>query len=80
MKLFLTYVLPIAEYATLIWNPTELGLCEKLERVQRRFTQYLVGREKPSYADRLQIHKAPTLKVRRGATDIITTTKFCMVI
>ena len=75
MKFFLTFVRSIVEYAKPIWNPTELGLCKKNERVKRRFTQYLFGRERPSYADRLQILNAPTLKVRRDATDIITTYK-----
>ena len=68
MKLFLTFVRPIVEYTTPIWNPTELGLYEKIERVQRRFTKYLFGCERPSYADRLQILNAPTLKLRRDAT------------
>ena len=37
--------------------------------------QYLFGCERPSYADKLLILDAPTLKVRRDATDIITTYK-----
>ena len=32
IKLFLTFVRPIVEYATPIWNLTELGLYEKIER------------------------------------------------
>ena len=76
MKLFLTFVRPILEYATSIWNPTELGLCVKIERDKEDyFTQYLFRRERPSYAERLQILNAPTLKVRRDAADIITTCK-----
>ena len=75
MKLFLTFVRPIVEYATPIWNPTELGQCEKIEMVQRRFTLYLFGHERSSYANRLQILIAPTLKVRGDATNIITTYK-----
>ena len=75
MKLFLTFLRPIVEYATPIWNLTKQGLCEKIKRVQRRFAQYIFGRKRPSYADRLQILNIPSLKVRRNAVGILMTNK-----
>ena len=39
LKLFITYVRPIVEYASSVWNPTLIGLRSEVENVQRRFTK-----------------------------------------
>ena len=38
MKLFLMYIRASLEYASIIWNPREIGVTMQLERVQLRFT------------------------------------------
>ncbi len=65
MRLFTVFVRPMLEYASPLWNPQDVGMCEQLEKVQRRYTQYLFGRHRPSYDDRLQLLHVPRLSVRR---------------
>ena len=61
MKLFLIYIQPSLEYASIIWNPREIGANMQLERVQRRFTCRLFGWSTPSYKDRLALLGVPSL-------------------
>ena len=45
VKAFNSYVRPVLEYANAssIWSPTQIGLINRLESVQRRFTKRLPG-------------------------------------
>ena len=45
----------ILEYASNIWSPTQIGLIDKLESVQRRFTKRIPDFEILSYSERLSL-------------------------
>ena len=53
VKAFNTYVRPVLEYASSIWSPTQIGLINRLESVQRRFTKRLPGIGHLTYRERL---------------------------
>jgi hypothetical protein len=44
-KAFITYIQPILEYGSIIWNPTKKYLIDKLENVQRRYTKRISSLE-----------------------------------
>ena len=52
-------------YATPVWNPSQLGLINTIESVQRKFTKQLPGLSTFSYYERLQILQLQTLEHRR---------------
>ena len=65
MKLFLIYIRPSLEYASITWNPREISANKQLERVQRRLTRRIFGWSTPSYDDRLALFGVPSLNTRR---------------
>jgi hypothetical protein len=71
-KLYTTYVRPIVEYLTVIWNPESVSLSDSVERVQRRFTKRIHGLP---YEERLRILELDTLSARRKHIDLITAYK-----
>ena len=74
MNLFKTYVRPILEYNTAIWNPHLLGDIANVERVQRRFTKMVCQKQNISfegYLDRLRLLQLDTLEIRRVKSDLI---------
>ena len=42
-KMFVTYIRPLLEYNSNIWNPTHKYLVDKLENVQRQFTKRITS-------------------------------------
>lgn len=74
---FTTYVRPILEYSSEIWNPRLNNLKEKIEKVQRFYSrralykckQYDINSPKP-YHERLKILNLDTLELRRKITDL----------
>ena len=46
-NVFATYIRPLVEYTSQVWNPIDIGLCEALERVQRCFTHRIFGLRRP---------------------------------
>ena len=70
MKLFVVYVRPILEYASVIWNPIYTRQIKDIEDVQRRFTKRLPGLKKLSYEDRLKNLNMSTLESRRNLADL----------
>jgi len=54
---------------------TQIGLIDKLESVQRRFTKRIPGFESLSYSDRLSLLDLESLELRRLRADLITTYK-----
>ena len=70
MRAFLTYVRPLVEYASPVWNPTAITLIDKLERVQRRFTKRLPGYGQLSYGQRLKQLNLRSLQYRRLVADL----------
>jgi Reverse transcriptase (RNA-dependent DNA polymerase) len=71
VKLFTSYIRPVLEYASIVWNPCEVGLSNRLESVQRRFTRQLFPYPAPEYDDRLRVINLPQLQTRRLAADLI---------
>ena len=74
-QVLITYVRPLTEYASVLWNPADVGSCVQLERIQRRFTLRMFGRNPPAYEERLCALGMPTLQLRRRALDLIVTYK-----
>ena len=70
-KVFVTYVRPILEYNSVIWNPTELYLIDLIERVQRSFTKRIQPLSKLFYQGRLAKLKLDSLEIRRLRFDLI---------
>ncbi|GMT29845.1 hypothetical protein PFISCL1PPCAC_21142, partial [Pristionchus fissidentatus] len=56
IKAYKIYIRPLLESSTVIWNPTAIGLVNRLENVQREFTRRVLKRSQHhplSYLDRL---------------------------
>ena len=72
MKAFNSFVRPILEFSSVIWNPMATrGNINKIESVQRRFTKRLSGFGKLCYESRLTVLKTESLERRRLQTDLI---------
>ena len=56
---------PLLEYASPAWNPTQIGLIETIEKVQRTFTKRLQGFSNSSYKDRLKTLRKQNHEHRR---------------
>jgi len=71
MKAFIVYVRPMLEFSSTVWNPmTKQNIC-KVESVQKRFTNRLVGLSKISYNRWLEMLNIESLKKRRLRSDLI---------
>jgi len=75
LKLFISLVRPILEYAIEVWWPFLHKHIIAVERVQRRFTKRIIGLQNLSYGERLRTLNISSLwwRFRRGA--LITTFK-----
>ena len=62
---FKTYVRPILEYASVVWNPFRICDINNIEIVQRRFTKKIIWTLNLSYEDRLTYLKLDRLEIRR---------------
>ena len=67
---FKTYVRPIFEYASVVWNPYRIVDINNIENVQRRFTKKVLWRKQLSYENRLEYLKLDRLEIRRIQFDI----------
>jgi len=65
IRAFKVYIRPILEYASNIWSPIQIGLNDKLESVQRRFTKRIPGFESLSYSERLSLLNLESLELCR---------------
>ena len=68
---FKTYILPIMEYCSPIWNPHLLHDIDRLEKVQRSFTKRLFGLRDKTYNARLIACRLVSLELRRLQIDLI---------
>ena len=66
------YVRPLLEYNSIIWSPSQIGLINNIESVQRSFTNRLPGFNNLSYADRLLYLNLQSLEHRRLFYDLVT--------
>lgn len=67
-KLFSTYVRPLLEYCTPLWSPVKIVHKEKIEKVQKRFTNAIFSRNglyHVSYKERLATLGENSLKLRK---------------
>ena len=69
--LYITYIRPLVESSTPIWNPYLLSDINKIESVQRKFTKRLPGLRHFSYSERLHQLKLCSLETRRIHFDLI---------
>ena len=70
VKAFVTYVRPIVEYASPVWNPTAKTLIAKIEAVQRRYIKRLPGYSCLTYGQRLERLNLQSLENRRLMADL----------
>jgi len=70
-KAFVTYVRPIVEYASNVWNPYLLKHINAIERVQRRFSKRIPSLKDLSYSERLAVLDLEPLELRRLKADLV---------
>ena len=78
LRAYITYVRPIVEYATVIWNPYLNKDIESIEQIQRSYTKKICSRCKipfNTYKDRLYMLSIRSLQYRRLEADLIMTFK-----
>ena len=69
------YVRPLLEYASPVWNPSQINLINTLEAVQRKFTKRIPGVSDIAYSEpteRLKILNLQFLEHRRLQFDLVT--------
>lgn len=71
LPLFITYVRPLLEYASSVWNLGYAGDLRQLESVQRRWTKEIGGMRDMEYSQRLQLLNLYSVKGRLLRHDII---------
>ena len=65
IRAFQIYVRPLVECSSQIWSPSNVGLINFVESIQRSFTKRIIGFRNLSYAERLAKIKLPSLEHRR---------------
>ena len=70
-KAFVPYVRPILEYCSPVWSPHHVGMINKIENVQRRFTKRIDNMSNLTYDDRLEILNFDSLYARRIKQDLV---------
>ena len=68
---YITFVRPIIEYATQVWNSSVLKYISDLENVQKNFTYCIRSIKHLSYAERLAVLNLEPLELRRLKVDIV---------
>ena len=72
VKAYQSYVLPLLEYCSPVWNPTAVGDILSLESVQRYFSRRLCSQFVDStYIERLTKLGIKTLEYRRLVADLV---------
>lgn len=71
VRAFITYVRPLLEYSTSVWNPHLFCDINNIENIQRRFTKRFFGKSQISYDDRLKTLGLDRLELRRIHVDAI---------
>ena len=70
-KAYITYIRPLLEYNSNIWNPKQVYFIDLLESVQRAFTKRVKAISKLSYTERLAIFNLEPLELRRLRYDLV---------
>ena len=71
LPLFTTYVRPLLEYASSVWNLGYVGDIRQLESVQRKWTKEIGGMRDMEYSQRLQVLNLYSVKGRLLRHDIV---------
>ena len=71
LEVFDTYIRPLVEFATPLWNTGYIADSRKLESVQRKWTAQITGFENLPYNERLERFDLYSLKGRRTRYDLI---------
>ena len=71
VRAFKVYVRPLVECSPQIWSPSNVGLINLIESIQRSFTKRLPGFQNLSYSDRLTKLKLQSLEHRRLIFDLM---------
>ena len=66
-----TLICPHLEYASVIWNPCQLGNARSIEKIQRRATRIVPQLRDIPYHDRLNALDLPSLLYRRRFLDMV---------
>ena len=70
-KSFVTYIRPLLEYNSVVWNPIHIYLIDLVESVQRRFSKRIPCLSNLSYTARLVRLGLESLELRRLRFDLI---------
>ena len=71
IRAFCTFVRPLLEFSSVIWNPYAICDIKRVESVQRRFTKSINYLRTASYSERLANLCIDSLQCRRIKTDLI---------
>ena len=69
-KAYKTYIRPILEFNSVVWNPVLHKYIDQIENVQRKFTKRIPSLSNLSYLQRLHNLNLQTLELRRLIIDI----------
>jgi len=58
------------EYGSVVWSPHTARNFDKLERIQRRGTKFILGKRNFTYDERLKCVNLPSLEKRRYLFDV----------
>jgi ribonuclease P/MRP protein subunit RPP40 len=70
-KAFITYIRPVLEYNSIVWNPCLIHLIDLIENVQRSFSKRIPSISSLPYAERLALLDLELLELRRLRFDLI---------
>jgi hypothetical protein len=70
-KAYITYIRPLLEYNSNIWNPKQVYFIDLLEGVQRAFTNRVKAISNLSCTERLGIFNLEPLELRRLRHDLV---------
>ena len=70
-KAFITYIRPLLEYNSVVWNPHKKDYISLIENVQRRFTKRIPSLHLLSYSERLAMLNLEPLELRRLRFDLV---------
>lgn len=68
---FITYIRPLLEYNSIIWNPNFIYLINLIENVQRKFTKGIPSISLLPYSERLALLDLELLELRRIRFDLV---------
>ena len=69
-RLYFSFVIPILENASPVWNPQYVTYIDKLERVQKFFTRKVLQNSTLDYNNRLNLLSMKSLEYRRMIIDL----------